>query len=72
MTDLTNWYRQCHLKRGAERQVAWLPEKYARLGVVKLRDEDGWEVVAVMPTRQPYSQIKARERVTLPSIDVTP
>jgi len=72
MTDRTEWYRQCRLRRGRAEQVAWLPEQHAVLARwLRLRDDNGWQVIAVMPTRQPYSQIRAREReaVILPSIE---
>lgn len=40
-------YRQCTLKRGRFLQIAWIPSRFACLGaVLRLRDEDGWEVVS--------------------------
>ena len=48
----THSYRQCWLKRGNARQMAWLPEKFAVAGrFLRLTDEgkteDGWQVTGV-------------------------
>jgi hypothetical protein len=41
-------YRQCSLRRGTTRQVAWVPAEFARAGrYLRIRDEDGWLVEAV-------------------------
>ncbi len=45
-------FRQCELKKRKpgkiEWQTAWIPEQFAKLGtLVKLMDDDGWEVVSV-------------------------
>lgn len=45
--------KQCLLRNGVRWQVAWLPVQFAAFGKwVKLRDEDGWRVVAVYPLYQ--------------------
>ena len=37
---------QCSLRKESRHTVAWIPERYAIVGkVVKLLDEDGWEVI---------------------------
>lgn len=47
--------KQCLLRRGATRQVAWLPMEFATAGrYIRLKDEDGWLVVSVHGTLSPY------------------
>lgn len=44
----TTTYRQCEMIRHTRVQVAWIPEKFAKVGAyVKLRDEDGWRITFV-------------------------
>jgi len=41
-------HKQCKLQKGIAFQYSWLPEKFAKVGeYVKLKDDDGWQVVAV-------------------------
>ena len=45
-------HTQCYLKKGTRRAVVWIPEKFAVVGkIVKLIEEDGWEVFEVYNTR---------------------
>ena len=40
--------RQCKLKKGNTYQTSWIPDKFAKVGkYIKLKDDDGWEVVEV-------------------------
>lgn len=39
-------YRQCTMRNGARTLVSWIPNKYARVGLVlRLSGEDGWQVI---------------------------
>jgi len=41
-------HNQCKLKRGKWFTYSWIPSKFAKIGkIVKLRGEDGWEVIEV-------------------------
>jgi hypothetical protein len=69
LVDLTDWYRQCRMTRAGRVQTAWIPERYAVAGAtLKLRDEDGWRVASV-GARQPYTAVRFRERIDLPSLE---
>lgn len=40
--------KKYHCQKGDTYQVSWIPEKYAKVGkYVKLKDDDGWEVIEV-------------------------
>jgi hypothetical protein len=44
-------HKQCKLQKGITFQMSWIPEKFAKVGkFVKLKDDDGWEVVEVYAT----------------------
>lgn len=50
------------MKKGTRRSVVWVPEKYAVLGkVVKLIEEDGWEIIEVYNTR-PSAEVNERSQ----------
>jgi hypothetical protein len=45
--DRLDGVRQCRLRHGSRNKVAWIPERFARVGGrIKLLDEDGWQVVS--------------------------
>ena len=57
------FYRQCALKRGSTSQVAWIPEEFARVGkVLRIKEQDGWMVLSVSPTRESRDVLSDRER----------
>jgi hypothetical protein len=40
-------YRQCLLRLGKTRQIAWIPAQFARVGAyIKLVGQNGWQVEA--------------------------
>ena len=42
------YYRQCNLRRGTTKQVAWIEESLAQLGKhLCIQGEDGWRVERV-------------------------
>ena len=48
MANETIKYKQCVLRKGYAQQVSYLPSKFAIDGkLVRLKDDDGWEVVFV-------------------------
>lgn len=51
---------QCKLKKGDVYTVVWIPEKYAKVGkYLKLKDDDGWEVVEVC-TKKDSKEVQKR------------
>lgn len=66
MSGYTHYYVQCWLRRGAARQMAWIPEKHAVVGrFLRLTEsgvpEDGWEVVGA-GARQPVEYVHERSQ----------
>ena len=62
---------QCLLRKGETKQVAWIPEKFAKRGkVVRLRDEDGWRVVETYTSKPPefVREHERDHRTAFPSI----
>lgn len=46
MSDRAKGVRQCKLRRGSVEKVAWIPERFAKVGNwLRLFDEDGWHVI---------------------------
>jgi len=57
------FYRQCTLKKGAAVEVAWIPEELATKGkFLRIRDDDGWQVVEVSALRQNGEYLQEHER----------
>ena len=47
------YYRQCNLRRGMTKQVAWIEESLAQLGkYLCIQGEDGWRVERVGKIRK--------------------
>lgn len=45
---MTNYYKQCLLRRGDTQQIVWIPEELAVHGkFVRIEEEDGWMVKCV-------------------------
>jgi len=66
MTVRTDYLTQCILNKGSRTQVAWIPERKARLGsIVELIDgawrESGWHVSGV-GIRLPETIVRERSR----------
>ena len=60
--DVSMKHVQCLLQKGETKQMAWIPEKFAKRGkVVRLRDEDGWRVVETH-TSKPSEYVREHER----------
>lgn len=62
---MTTYYRQCWLGREKQKciHVAWIPEKYAKFGkVLKIKDVDGYKVLAVGSVRKPEAEVNERSR----------
>lgn len=52
MSGYVQFYCQCWLARGNSRQMAWIPEKFAKAGrFLRLTDagvsENGWQVIGI-------------------------
>lgn len=59
----TNFFKQCRLRKNNIETTSWIPEKFAKKGnFVKLKENDGWEVVFVSEMRQTEEECITRER----------
>ena len=66
MSDYTQYYVQCWLRRGPAHQMAWIPEKHAVVGrFLRLTEDgvsqDGWEVTGA-GARQPVEYVRERSQ----------
>ena len=66
MSNYTQHYVQCWLRRGPARQMAWVPEKHAVIErFLRLTEsgvsEDGWEVTGA-GARQPAEYVRERSQ----------
>ena len=68
-------YYQCRFRRGAERTIAWIEARGARVGasveLLTLDDGPAWEVEAVAPTPLDSAALKQMQQLnrnSLPSI----
>ena len=51
---------QCRLRKAFSYQTVWIPDKYAKIGnFVKLKEDDGWEVVGVY-TKKDSKEVQKR------------
>jgi hypothetical protein len=56
-------YKQCMLKKDDTTQVAWIPEKYAKVNwVLELKGDDGWYVKSVGDTVKDSNSVKLMEK----------
>jgi len=50
------------LRKGTKERTSWIPERFAKQGkFLRLKDDDGWQVVAVYASA-PEERVKAYER----------
>ncbi len=46
------FYRQCQLSKGTTKEVAWIRERFAKVGkYLRIKDSDGWHVDAAYGRR---------------------
>lgn len=64
------YYRQCLMRRGHQRkQTSWIPEEFAKVGkVLRLKKQNGWEVLTVSDRRMSGEYLSAFERQYFGSI----
>jgi hypothetical protein len=56
-------YRQCSMKRENSTQVAWIPTKYAKIGMIlEIEGIEGWEVISAGQTVLDGRAVKVLEK----------